>query len=103
MLTRPRPPGFSQPLPALCPREDLPEGTRTAWPAVISSSAATAVSTPSGQLAPDALAPTAGGEGEAALTWPSALPIGESSTKSGGAITSTRATASSFSCWETQS
>lgn len=36
------------------------------------------------------------------FTSPSALPIGESRTKSGGAITSTRATASSFSCWKTK-
>lgn len=40
--------------------------------------------------------------GTGGLTSPSALPIGESRTKSGGAITSTRATASSFSCRKTQ-
>lgn len=43
-----------------------------------------------------------GATGVTPLTSPSALPIGELRIKSGGAITSTRATASSFSCWETK-
>lgn len=44
-------------------------------------------------------APTGPGR---AVTSPSALAIGESRMKSGGAITSTRATASSFSCGKTK-
>lgn len=76
-------PGRSWPTPSSQARQQPPAAPRAA---------------PAGARTCSVSHPAIGG-----LTSPSALPIGESRTKSGGAITSTRATASSFSCWKTKS
>lgn len=99
-------PDISRPLPPPPPeRVKSPEGARALRAHVSISGSATATASPrsSPRSRSDTRRFPPGRRGTAALTSPSALPIGESRIKSGGAITSTRATASSFSCWETKS